>query len=111
MVFFTIIAHTGSQNSAQCGQTLDGCSNSWLRLNWLTQSPTQYFVGMHAKSIFTAIIAELEVEATNLDAQVTERLYICIFVYTYVYLSVQTSQQGYLYFNVCSSYKLISWHP
>ena len=31
------------------------------------------------------IIAELEGEATNLDAQVAERLHICIYICLYVY--------------------------
>ena len=40
-----------------------------------------------------AIIAEPEGEATNLDAQVAERLYICIILYfsLYVYMSVTVS--------------------
>ena len=43
-------------------------------------------------SLFAAIIiAEPEGKAINLDAQVTERLYICIFFSLYVYMSVTVS--------------------
>ena len=42
-------------------------------------------------SVSDGVIAEPEGEATNLDTQVAERLYICIYFSLYVYMSVTVS--------------------
>ena len=53
-------------------------------------------------SLMNNIFAEPEGEATNLDAQVTERLYICVFICIYVRHSQLRTPRSCAQNRVCS---------
>ena len=52
--------------------------------------------------VYASIVAEPEGEATNLGAQVAERLYICVFICIYVRYSQLRTPRSWARNRICS---------